>query len=666
MRLILFPFLLILFGFAPLSLAIATTLPQPVNQQNHILLTPFFSMFEDSSGALTRQEALQKEFIALDCPSGCDVYSTGFTQGSVWLKLKFRTGSEAKPMLLEQKIWYNHKLEAWLYQGQGVQYIQTGSGSPKYKQDTYLRSLVLPLELQPDLDYELLLRLESQQLVEFNLTLWESHSFWREQGSANQLSAMFFAALLCLFLYNALLAYGIGHKSFLWYGAYLLCLLFNLSFLAGYWSRVFFVGHAQEILWLYPLMRIILMLVVLRFIQSFSLSASRCPKWHKASNYALVPLLPILGSMPFLSLGVVQVLISLQAVVVIPFSFLLAAVTFRQGHRESRFVVYATAWYAVMNMLLIPRQFGWVPTPQFGLGLGEILVLIDVGLFGVAMADKFKVLRKERSQALEALLEQAQGHAEQLEGKVAHRTAELKTSQLELQKANQTKDQFFSILAHDLRGPIGALNTTLDILSSGKIKPDPELLNSCADSTKQVHNLLESLLGWAQSQQGVLVPKPVAMDVQLLLGHVKNLAAERAQQKDITLVLEAAEGITLVADEMMLQTVIRNLLSNALKFTPRGGSISLSGQQQNGKVVLEVADAGVGMSPEALEHIFELGSTNKSALGTDQEVGSGFGLVLVKEFVEKNGGQIEAYSELGQGSRFLVHLPLPQVDRLES
>jgi len=247
-----------------------------------------------------------------------------------------------------------------------------------------------------------------------------------------------------------------------------------------------------------------------------------------------------------------------------------------------------------------------------------------------------------------------------IEDKLRHAATQLQESQLELEKANLAKDQFVSILAHDLRGPIGALNALLSSTQMDDgISLDPEMLEICAQSAARVYQLLENLLAWSQSQQGLLQPLPEKIDLQSLLVEAQELAHEGARQKGIELVINSTPSLSLEGDVKMIQTILRNLLSNAIKFTPRGKKIFISGYVQDATAVIEVQDQGVGMSSEVLSRLFKLGVNKFSTDGTEEETGSGFGLLLVDEFVKKNGGSLKVESILDQGSTFQVHLPLP-------
>ena len=171
------------------------------------------------------------------------------------------------------------------------------------------------------------------------------------------------------------------------------------------------------------------------------------------------------------------------------------------------------------------------------------------------------------------------------------------------------------------------------------------------------HNLLQNLLLWSRSQTGRIEFTPQKLNLFNIVQGNTNLLKASAERKQIGINSNIPEDISVLADEDMLNTIIRNLFTNALKFTNRGGKIDIAAYKQNGLIEIMISDTGVGMSNSEREGLFKLDATH-SSVGTDNEAGTGLGLILCKEFVEKNGGTIKVESELGKGSRFIFSLPI--------
>jgi signal transduction histidine kinase len=236
----------------------------------------------------------------------------------------------------------------------------------------------------------------------------------------------------------------------------------------------------------------------------------------------------------------------------------------------------------------------------------------------------------------------------------------LEKSERELLAANASKDKFFSIVAHDLRNPIGGLMTLsellykrFDRLAPARVK---ELVRLMYEGTMQGGELLETLLQWARAQTGRMEISPRALELADLCRDCASFVSSQSECKGIAIVQEVEGDARVFADENMMRTVVMNLLSNAVKFTPRGGKITVRSQTDGGWVRLFVEDTGVGMSREERENLFRI-DVHFTRKGTEDEHGNGLGLILCKEFVQLNHGTIEARGRPGGGSSFCVRLP---------
>jgi two-component system, sensor histidine kinase and response regulator len=240
-----------------------------------------------------------------------------------------------------------------------------------------------------------------------------------------------------------------------------------------------------------------------------------------------------------------------------------------------------------------------------------------------------------------------------LEKKVELRTRELN-------ELNATKDKFFSIIAHDLKNPfntmMGFTELMLDNLKDYSYEKLKEFISILHDTSKQSYALLENLLEWSRSQTGRLQMNVERVDLHDLIEENINLLSNLAAKKKILLNNDIRQGDFVKADINMVHTVIRNLVSNAIKYTREGGSITLDASESNGFYEVSVSDTGVGIKPENLQKLFRIDITYTTH-GTADETGTGLGLILCKEFITKNKGDIWVESEFGKGSTFRFTLP---------
>jgi PAS domain S-box-containing protein len=237
----------------------------------------------------------------------------------------------------------------------------------------------------------------------------------------------------------------------------------------------------------------------------------------------------------------------------------------------------------------------------------------------------------------------------------------------ELQELNQTKDKFFSIISHDLKGPFNAILGFSDILATEwNDYTDEErqhFIRNIHSSAKNTFRLLENLLEWSMAQTGKLTFRPAPFDLSVVANDVVILMREQADVKQIKLFTAINFHTMVLADENMIKTILRNLVSNAIKYTQPGGQVKILTEtiaktsENRGMLQVCVHDSGIGINPEMLPKLFRIDEKVRSS-GTAQEKGTGLGLILCKELVEKNGGIIFVKSEPEKGSRFCFTIPM--------
>lgn len=231
-----------------------------------------------------------------------------------------------------------------------------------------------------------------------------------------------------------------------------------------------------------------------------------------------------------------------------------------------------------------------------------------------------------------------------------------------LNDLNATKDKFFSIIAHDIKNPFNAVLGFAGLLEENfkewNDEQKLEIVNLIHSSAKNLYQLLENLLHWSRSQSGALKFNPREIALKQTFNNVIRLLGETADAKNIELkIMLSEEELVVQADQDMLDVILRNLISNAVKFTKQGGKVQLIAEPDGAFVLIKVTDNGVGISEGIRDQLFRIDKYT-STYGTQNELGTGLGLILVKEFVEKHGGEIGVESTLGKGSTFYFTLPL--------
>jgi len=230
----------------------------------------------------------------------------------------------------------------------------------------------------------------------------------------------------------------------------------------------------------------------------------------------------------------------------------------------------------------------------------------------------------------------------------------------ELEDLNATKDKFFTIIAHDLKNPfntvIGLSELLMERYDTYNETKKKYFIEHIYKFSKNAYNLLENLLQWAKSQTGRIDIKIEKTDIFELVNDNLYLLKGRADSKNIKLTSNVDIGLYASIDKNMIRTVLRNLISNAIKYTQKNGEVGVKASKVENFIYVSVFDTGVGIPKENLDKIFKI-DTNISTQGTDDEVGTGLGLIIAQEFVEQNGGEISVSSQEGKGSEFTLKLP---------
>lgn len=239
---------------------------------------------------------------------------------------------------------------------------------------------------------------------------------------------------------------------------------------------------------------------------------------------------------------------------------------------------------------------------------------------------------------------------------LAHKNDAIEAQRLELDDANQLKNKLFSIIAHDLKSPIGSLQGFMHVIDDFEHSEDlQEAFSHLTLQLGSVSNMLENLLKWSQSQMEQLEARPEQTDVHQIVKENIDLINLTALTKDVEIINKVRVEETAFADPQMVQIVLRNLIQNSVKFTQAGGKVEVSAQGENGTLDIKVKDSGIGMTQDKMSELFSIQSASPS-LGTNQEPGTGLGLYLCSELLKKNNGKIVVESELNKGSTFTVSL----------
>lgn len=559
-----------------------------------------------------------------------------------------------------------------------------------YKTSGFLSSLPKDIEFQHDLCISILLPrkkltllyLESYSVEGYSpffdlelLSVWE----WHNQVTRNlAFQSMFHGILWVLLAYSFILYSQTRDRTFLYYSIYLLsfsgfsAIIFNqVGLVVDLPNRpFFFVIFGQSINIFYFL-----------FLKHFASISEISKKWNQLINQ-VVAALTVTGVVGLLhtllfedSVLFVDVLTSVTAVLSFIMIVAIAILSMVKGSNVMKYVGLGTL--AMVTGMVISSVYMLLFLDQTTV-YGQVGVLIEALIFAMGLGYKMKLKQEESKFMQEQLISQLKQNEElqismnyELERMVAESTEEvlyqkgeievkarlLEEQNASLNKASSFKDRLFAIIGHDLRNPIKSLKGILDMHTRGQLKQQ-ELeifISKVHKSLNRVISLLDNVLMWALQQMDHIDYQPTRISIQSLVQDNIELLAPLAIEKQIDLVNQVDPKLEASADSEMIKLVIRNILSNAIKFSNRGESIEIMGSDENETILLHVSDKGTGIPPDSLDKLFD--DVVYSTYGTAHEKGTGLGLSLCNEFIKKNNGFIYVESELGKGSTFTIELP---------
>ena len=327
-----------------------------------------------------------------------------------------------------------------------------------------------------------------------------------------------------------------------------------------------------------------------------------------------------------------------------------------------------TIWgliHIVLNVLLlhlIPEDFLLFIQSHSNLqlsisSLAALVIILTGGMIFLIYREQIFVKQKkaEYSHELEKMLKASN----ETLAKIEHQKIQIEKQRKELQMLNATKDRFFSIIAHDLRSPFNSIVGFLDLLKTEKYNEEDKkkIIHILHESATTAYGLVNNLLDWSRTQFNNVNFNPEQLNLKIKMDNCIQTVESTAWNKQITIKNLAPDDLTVFADREMMVSIIRNLLTNAIKFTNKKGMIQIDANKVDNEIEISIKDSGIGMTKKDIRRLFS-SNNHQSKLGTASEKGSGLGLMLCREFVKKHNGRIWVESEPGEGSTFYIKLPL--------
>lgn len=616
------------------------------------------SYYEDDAANLSLNEVKLLREQGKFRQSSKEILALGSKKRAAWIHFSFVNKSTSRTFLVLDGPNIEH-VDVYVSTGAG-QERQFRSGSLASKNpgviatNNYIFNLSPPLtDPQPQSVY---IRVKTNNVLILPIKLAISENLIANSLVKARYESIYIGALVVLFLFNIFLYLSFRDHTYLYYSIYVAAFFVYLVFyLRGY--SYFFGEDVRRFVNLYPHIFLSISCVASAFFSMTFLDVKKkLPHllkgyWIMIACWTVVFMLSILGNKGLVA-GMVSYLILSSSL------FLWAAglISYFRGHRPALY--YLLAWGCLCLSILFTTLtlFGAFPCTDFTFYVIPAGTTIELLLLSFALGARFNDLRKQNMRLIttqkERLEKLVQGRTLKLHESVRmlkERTFELDQSIQSLEQTNMVKNKLFSIIAHDLRSPFNSLMSIFSLkdMEALNFEDLKMLLNVSRKNIENIHNTLNNLLYWAKSQMEGVTAQPVSFNLYEALAELIMVYQPLSQRKSIEIVLQAGNEIMVYADPNQVQLVLRNMIDNAIKFTPLTGRITISSRVEAGKVYTEVSNPVLDITRVNVAKFNSLIAL-APAYGTANERGVGLGLHLCREFVAQNGGEFNVRAEAGQ------------------
>lgn len=577
---------------------------------------------------------------------------------------------------------YMETADIYYLTGGGWHHEKNGLSQPMEQREIKNRCPIFYVSLEAGETKTIYLKLHSKFALILGIFLEDIPEFANDEQMKIMGYWTYFGAALALLLYNIFLLYHVREKVYVYYVIYAICIIIFTFLYSGYSLYVNSNVHLH-----YSLHASIAVMGV--FVTLFTrelLKPQNLNNWIGKVLNVIIGIYLLLAILIAIDIYFYQflVLFGMPSMLFLLFTGIYSLI---KKVPIARYYVVAMSGYLIGLFMIAAVNLGLIPfndITRYGFLVGS---LIELSVFSLALGYRIKLLQEEKINYQNKLLSHEISMKQDLENKVMERTEELtvlseeleatnkelqdqikekdkafealKISDIELQESNNSKDKFFSIIAHDLKSPFNSILGFMGILKDQYSEYEEEqkikMIDMVYKSAHRTYSLLENLLIWSRTQTNNVKYFPQKIDVFTILHDNIQLSENFAKNKNIKLNLNIKKPLEIYGDVEMIRVILRNLISNAIKFTNEGGDIIISAvqyQEDNGDMIkISVSDTGVGINQENQEKLFLI-SHNVSTPGTNNEKGTGLGLILSKEFVEIHNGKIWVESEVEKGSSF--------------
>jgi signal transduction histidine kinase len=651
-----------------LPIAVATKADVLVLREGKKLYIPtsFITFHADGVNSMAIEDILDADKPLLFTDHGKDARRLETCGGCYWLRFQVQSLLEDSPYLEVSQTTFD-SLEYHLVDHQG-KLVRSVAASVNHS--TLSGAWVINMHLKDDRVYTCYIKAKPAApllSIPIRIGLWDNlNKSWHRK---NLVQGVFIGFLLFLLLYNLFLFTSIHDLSYLYFALYIGCTGLLFVIYTGFGIGLFWKTLPSFQLWAPTLGAAstgLLLIFSAKFLNSKE-NAPRLSYWLAVLALINIPLI-ILNAFGYTTIAVPLMVCDLALSLFL--LMFLALKSSRNGYRPAKFYLIAWSFHSlgmILSLLLHASILDW--------NVSFLTVLqssssISVFFMSFALSKKINMYIEKQTETRALALKTLQQNEklisaqnQLLEAKVHERTIDLEQTvstlsnqRKELQEANAFKDKVFSIISHDLKSPISSLVGLLQIMKMKTLSEQEQnkAIGSLEVALKSTRNLLDNILAWA-SKKAHRTGEVQEIEIQKVVDEVFQVFQTQADYKEIELYNRINPGFHIQSNQDMLQIVLRNLVSNAIKFTKKRGTVEVGLRQDFLNVEIFVKDSGIGMNEATISKLFQSNKHN-STRGTENEKGTGLGLMLCKEFAEKHNGTIHVRSKPNEGSTFTIAL----------
>lgn len=627
-------------------------------------LVGFVEYFRDPQHQFDLSEIRNQQFERVD-----GIPNFGFDKATYWFRLEVRNNSNSVNWLLEIPFApLDHVSLFELQRDPQGKYVwrerKSGDHVEVGRKQMPHRHPVFDFQLARGTSTIVYLKVRTNSSVQLPITFWKPETFAVASSNIQMINGLFYGAMLLTTLYQLFLFISIRDRITLYYVITLVAMTNVVALFQGYTFLYLYpsLPKVNDIMAMFagPLFLLFSTLLTRSFLnlKHFSVWLDRLLLLNMVLD--IVAGFSMLIFYQQITYGAHHYFVLMHCSLVL----ISAGYCFYRKYKPARY--YLIAWITllvatlVFSMSNLGLMSGYLSTNYSGLMIGCILQMLFISF---ALGDRWNELVKETERAQELELRLREQEKARLEQEVRIRMAEIQSKSERLEEVNRVKDKLFSLVSHDIKGPLGSLRLALAMMNTGQVSAEEfqHLTSALEARFGQTTEFVENLLQWATLQLKGERFEPAMIDLSQIASETLDLLELDIRRKGITVANRIPKPFHAFGDPNMVRSVLRNLLTNAVKFTGVKGTVSLNCWKNGRQVIISVADTGVGIPLANRRNLFTLDSITTA--GTKLEKGTGLGLLLCREFVEKNGGKIWFDSEEGKGTTF--YFSLPEEDQCE-